>query len=266
MHSLRILPMGIIPAGAGRRFRRWRWPGRGRDHPRGCGEKLHRAPRRNGQDESSPRVRGEVPELSIDVQHHGIIPAGAGRSTSKTPPPPPAGDHPRGCGEKQKDKRGSARFAGSSPRVRGEGHPRQEEGRDRGIIPAGAGRREGQAERDMKAVDHPRGCGEKLPRSRITAPPPGSSPRVRGEEVAGDRDVDALGIIPAGAGRSRRYLGGRAPPRDHPRGCGEKRITRLRAQTGLGSSPRVRGEVAPIPDDDGSLGIIPAGAGRSDWS
>ena len=72
-----------------------------------------------------------------------------------------------------------------------------------------------------------------------------------------------MGIIPAGAGKSRKK-GLRARPRwDHPRGCGEKGKTPSGYKNTLGSSPRVRGKVLAHDKLLSIAGIIPAGAGKS---
>ena len=95
----------------------------------------------------------------------------------------------------------------------------------------------------------------------------GSSPRVRGEARLPHRDHDQKGIIPAGAGRSRRNARPSSVQRDHPRGCGEKATSQAVALPRPGSSPRVRGEAETFYPIVGVTGIIPAGAGRSDfWS
>ena len=50
----------------------------------------------------------------------------------------------------------------------------------------------------------------------------GSSPRVRGKVFTRQMAPAAIGIIPAGAGKSE-WFGDRAVgDADHPRGCGEK--------------------------------------------
>ena len=51
--------------------------------------------------------------------------------------------------------------------------------------------------------DHPRGCGEKGGGLLGLHACEGSSPRVRGEAVAKRSSSGMMGIIPAGAGRSR---------------------------------------------------------------
>ena len=111
-------------------------------------------------------------------------------------------------------------------------------------------------------MDHPRGCGEKPVARHLSEASGGSSPRVRGKVEVALGDPVAIGIIPAGAGKSWRPSPLRSSQRDHPRGCGEKREGREQAAKILGSSPRVRGkadrEVVPIRQ----TGIIPAGAGK----
>ena len=91
----------------------------------------------------------------------------------------------------------------------------------------------------------------------------GSSPRVRGEVPGRDAVDGGDGIIPAGAGR--RALTKRVNPNawDHPRGCGEKYSNPYTRQPMAGSSPRVRGEELLGEACTHLLGIIPAGAGRS---
>ena len=71
------------------------------------------------------------------------------------------------------------------------------------------------------------------------------------------------GIIPACAGKrlpSPRQDGTRS---DHPRVCGEKNEAKRIIMVSVGSSPRVRGKVAPRHGHRGAFGIIPACAGKS---
>ena len=91
----------------------------------------------------------------------------------------------------------------------------------------------------------------------------GSSPRVRGEAWTRGASMGRTGIIPAGAGRSVSAFEQDSTRRDHPRGCGEKRLPRPPCLKRMGSSPRVRGEVVFVELVGLVAGIIPAGAGRS---
>ena len=172
-------------------------------------------------------------------------------------------DHPRGCGEKLETRAQPVMLMGSSPRVRGKGLVAVVGFFSWGIIPAGAGKSARRATSVVDAKDHPRGCGEKG-----TAPPGesmirGSSPRVRGKGVRHRFKEHALGIIPAGAGKSFCDFPQSKAQGDHPRGCGEKSGRRRRCRCYRGSSPRVRGKVQSFAVPDGAPWIIPAGAGKS---
>ena len=153
---------------------------------------------------------------------------------------------------------------GSSPRVRGEEFAVCRVEVCDGIIPAGAGRRMAWRPRGSGRWDHPRGCGEKSSGARTPRPLSGSSPRVRGEGEFAPGGASGLGIIPAGAGRRAMRARRRARGGDHPRGCGEKRPDAHYVGPAVGSSPRVRGEVAHLSDLRFGHSIIPAGAGRSE--
>ena len=203
--------------------------GRTRDHPRRCGEKIRSSTANTFPKGSSPRVRGKVHVGRRRGLGMGIIPAGAGKSSSALAwgmkvwdHPAGAGksgarlglggcarDHPRGCGEKPPSSASMDEPSGSSPRVRGKAIGEDCDGGGAGIIPAGAGRRPPGSERSPAARDHPRGCGEKLSTPASVSASRGSSPRVRGEEGFGIVKRDAVRIIPAGAGR--RCRSGRPP-------------------------------------------------------
>ena len=95
-----FLSFGIIPAGAGRRYKAFGGAREGWDHPRGCGEKRRRRGGRQRAAGSSPRVRGEEQFKKSPKKAKGIIPAGAGRSGTTGHNEELRRDHPRGCGEK----------------------------------------------------------------------------------------------------------------------------------------------------------------------
>ena len=90
-----------------------------------------------------------------------IIPAGAGKSKVELDGLLGAGDHPRGCGEKDLIRSEAYQALGSSPRVRGKGDIMVPSVRDARIIPAGAGKSRLLPPPPRRAWDHPRGCGEK---------------------------------------------------------------------------------------------------------
>ena len=71
------------------------------------------------------------------------------------------------------------------------------------------------------------------------------------------------GITPAYAGKRRYHYMLCYPLWDHPRVCGEKCHSRLRAASAEGSPPRMRGKVRPLLDTIRDNGITPAYAGKS---
>ena len=90
---------GIIPACAGSRSCPRASACFGWDHPRVCGEqRLADAYQKVGKG-SSPRVRGAASARPSVIASHGIIPACAGSSPTRSPRRQPPGDHPRVCGE-----------------------------------------------------------------------------------------------------------------------------------------------------------------------
>ena len=111
---------------------------------------------------SSPRVRGAGKLSSLFFSLCGIIPACAGSSACS----PRGGgfhrDHPRVCGEQCAASLLSIAVAGSSPRVRGAGHPSSARPHCPGIIPACAGSSPAWTSGSMLSWDHPRVCGEQL--------------------------------------------------------------------------------------------------------
>ena len=146
--------------------------------------------------------------------------------------------------------------------MRGKANKRSTSLRTCRIIPAGAGKRI-ESESVRKAVrDHPRGCGEKIPKPIHKPQIRGSSPRVRGKGQSSERPRTATGIIPAGAGKRTSAPSHRPQGWDHPRGCGEKRLWRGVSPRGWGSSPRVRGKGTLSYNGITLSRIIPAGAGK----
>ena len=150
---------------------------------------------------SSPRVRGKVKAARPMPVYSGIIPAGAGKSTSTSLRRTSPEDHPRGCGEKRQDTGAHGRALGSSPRVRGKVSALPFRAYALRIIPAGAGKSRRDRHQGQDRQDHPRGCGEKRSAKRSLSAAVGSSPRVRGKGSDITATRGAVGIIPAGAGK-----------------------------------------------------------------
>ena len=93
----------------------------------------------------------------------------------------------------------------------------------------------------------------------------GSSPRVRGTAVVGQRRGNYVWFIPAGAGNSLSVQKRRPKDSVHPRGCGEQSSSGHRYRPALGSSPRVRGTVVfPVGIGQGDGLVHPRGCGEQE--
>ena len=207
-------------------------------------------------------MRGEAISAQHDAGQGGITPACAGRSYICIAHDHSTSDHPRVCGEKVNGRAACGGAAGSPPRVRGEGDKATANALKLGITPACAGRRWRKPRRRSASWDHPRVCGEKLPRRLRCWRRWGSPPRVRGE---GEGIMDAMKqgrITPACAGRRHLDLFAAFRAKDHPRVCGEKAHNKRMGTRRLGSPPRVRGEGSVNSSLKHSFRITPACAGR----
>ena len=133
------------------------------------------------------------------------------------------------------------------------------------ITPAGAGKRRYTAVCGHGKRDHPRGCGEKLRSLAVRKARAGSPPRVRGKVLYFSQNGLETGITPAGAGKRLVVYALAGVEKDHPRGCGEKCLSRPFSQPLWGSPPRVRGKAITVKQGNAVRGITPAGAGKSCW-
>ena len=155
------LPDRITPACAGKRRTTRTSGARYRDHPRVCGEKSSRLPRRLKNAGSPPRVRGKVRPGVVRGHEGGITPAYAGKRVHSELEGPRSEDHPRVCGEKHTHLNGTFLNLGSPPRVRGKARLSCRSPRPGGITPAYAGKSLGFRWCCYVCWDHPRVCGEK---------------------------------------------------------------------------------------------------------
>ena len=218
--------LGITPACAGKSLLARTSSACPWDHPRVCGEKTATSPQGNTAAGSPPRMRGKVFSLVLLCYTKRITPAYAGKSVFLALRSAISWDHPRVCGEKAYVPANWGWLKGSPPRMRGKGRRWPESVAANGITPAYAG----------KSL-----CGLCLCRSRL-----GSPPRMRGKERLAKNQRSVHGITPAYAGKRKVCDGSRHETRDHPRVCGEKIISMLKASFGAGSPPRMRGKVAGI--------------------
>ena len=253
---------GITPAYAGKScrcsiLRGFRW-----DHPRVCGEK--RKPNRNGANRygSPPRMRGKATEHKHHRAGTGITPAYAGKRKRDEFSGIECRDHPRVCGEKHIANYDDETGKGSPPRMRGKVVLEKLDEIYHRITPAYAGKRNaGRPVCDIHE-DHPRVCGEKRSGHVASLGVQGSPPRMRGKGTVHARKAACDGITPAYAGKRRCCLTPAIGARDHPRVCGEKKLSNLDDAQRMGSPPRMRGKGVPNVLVSEKFGITPAYAGK----
>ena len=111
----------------------------------------------------------------------------------------------------------------------------------RGIIPAYAGNTGANCASTLPVRDHPRVCGEHKQIGDSEVFSAGSSPRMRGTQARIAHQHYLFGIIPAYAGNTNLPGRSSASGRDHPRVCGEHRLSAPLRPKCRGSSPRMRG-------------------------
>ena len=131
-----------------------------------------------------------------------------------------------------------------------------------GITPAYAGKSSPKRSKHHETRDHPRVCGEKLPRLLSLALASGSPPRMRGKESKSTKYGTTDRITPAYAGKSCAFFVQRVQCGDHPRVCGEKVLSRKIFADRPGSPPRMRGKANSGNARKPNTRITPAYAGK----
>ena len=149
-----------------------------------CGEHVYPYAFGDGDQGSSPHVRGAHPAATSQIAGQGIIPACAGSTTVENEPTQESRDHPRMCGEHRAGDVPSRTAWGSSPHVRGAHELPVVLPEALGIIPACAGSTKDEVLADCIVRDHPRMCGEHCDVLRGLREREGSSPHVRGAPAA----------------------------------------------------------------------------------
>ena len=190
---------------------------------------------------SSPRVQGRLTTTGSGPQRHGLIPASAGRTWPMARQRRQERAHPRECGADHYITTDTARYEGSSPRVRGGPGQWLVNAGKNGLIPASAGRTTTSPPTRPATRAHPRECGADNHYKKTFSVEQGSSPRVRGGRHAGNAHPPGNGLIPASAGRTITMKLWVADPRAHPRECGADDCRCSPEESKRGSSPRVRG-------------------------
>ena len=131
-----------------------------RDHPRACGENEKKVMNEKALRGSPPRMRGKLFFIPSISSFFGITPAHAGKTHLSKISCRAPWDHPRACGENQRQSRKTSTKRGSPPRMRGKPETIQKNVNEAGITPAHAGKTQHIPVQENGGGDHPRACGE----------------------------------------------------------------------------------------------------------
>ena len=167
------------------------------------------------------------------------------------------------CGEHRSIVGIGVACQGSSPHVRGAPFVDRFVISRSGIIPACAGSTGSRMDAHDEPRDHPRMCGEHSSGRHELCNGSGSSPHVRGARRFYSSRWQAMGIIPACAGSTRKRQAHGTCRGDHPRMCGEHFWLIVCRVPFPGSSPHVRGARQGCARVGAYHGIIPACAGST---
>ena len=200
--------------------------------------------------------------MDTDGRPIGSIPACAGKPGRRTARTAPHRVHPRVCGEARDVCFMTPPNAGPSPRVRGSLVCIHQARRQRGSIPACAGKPCRRSAPGGYTRVHPRVCGEASQWPASSRRPSGPSPRVRGSLAGPVAGQVSARSIPACAGKPRSAISASRFARVHPRVCGEAGRRSTSTMWCSGPSPRVRGSQPNHRRAQGRLGSIPACAGK----
>ena len=217
----RSILIRLIPAHAGKTQRAPDLPSWARAHPRSRGENGGGERGQGARGGSSPLTRGKQREKVGPQADRGLIPAHAGKTSSRSPATSKRRAHPRSRGENQEVNNPNSRMCGSSPLTRGKPPRSDPDQCPRRLIPAHAGKTPLRDARSDPRWAHPRSRGENLIQVATLLIEVGSSPLTRGK-----RHVRLLvgpwrGLIPAHAGKTTRVGVRPRPAAAHPRSRGE---------------------------------------------
>ena len=254
--------LGTIPALAGEPCSARCSASRRRDHPRAGGGTSLTLLRTSMVRGPSPRWRGNPEEHRGDKAPERTIPALAGEPRSSAVRSVRSKDHPRAGGGTCGCARSDRWPAGPSPRWRGNRRWKRPRLVLSGTIPALAGEPFIGPPASDAFRDHPRaggGTGAALQSSMANR---GPSPRWRGNPLHLQSAALLVGTIPALAGepaccRRKRFVAG-----DHPRAGGGTGSLLCGRETGVGPSPRWRGNLTRTAGYRTHTGTIPALAGE----
>ena len=112
-------------------------------------------------------------------------------------------------------------------------------------------------------LEYPCVCGENWATGPNIGARIGTSPRMRGKLFLGGFDRFGVRNIPAYAGKTSEGCFNPCSTQEHPRVCGENRMTPLRRSMELGTSPRMRGKRRQARNARIDYRNIPAYAGKT---
>ena len=254
---------GLIPAHAGKTWRRGAGRPTRRAHPRSRGENRSTSSFSAGAAGSSPLTRGKLHLRAQQSRRDRLIPAHAGKTGPSVCAIFFAGAHPRSRGENliRRDHRRVLR--GSSPLTRGKpvaGTANEPVG---GLIPAHAGKTPAGWRVRTSLRAHPRSRGENHCILIVGLCIAGSSPLTRGKLQHRRVGHNGGGLIPAHAGKTRFLPGCHGRGRAHPRSRGENHLMPQPMVPFEGSSPLTRGKRAWALAGVSLPRLIPAHAGKT---
>ena len=152
---------------------------------------------------------------------------------------------------------------GSSPLTRGKHMRRLEAPTADRLIPAHAGKTDGNGSIRALSAAHPRSRGENCAVVHECVHPCGSSPLTRGKQDSPQGPGRPERLIPAHAGKTARGLAVYGLIAAHPRSRGENVARQLHGGLHVGSSPLTRGK-PPVNDVPlAARRLIPAHAGKT---
>ena len=196
-------------------------------HPRSRGENYERKTGEPITSGSSPLTRGKQVVEREGECHRGLIPAHAGKTSSRCSRKACIPAHPRSRGENHRLAAGIEDAGGSSPPHAGKTH-------DTHVTPPA-----------RRA--HPRSRGENLLHTWCLDLRLGSSPLTRGKPPLRPLAHRRIRLIPAHAGKTARKRLDVGAGGAHPRSRGENWSPSRKITAAFGSSPLTRGKLVPWP-------------------
>ena len=211
-------------------------------HPRSRGENLFEGGELAACSGSSPLTRGKQSRMAGECSWMRLIPAHAGKTTTRLSSRSPRKAHPRSRGENLVGDNPYCVDRGSSPLTRGKRSTTRASDLEERLIPAHAGKTESLVRVIDETPAHPRSRGENSDSFFAAVIAMGSSPLTRGKRGARAHEAARARLIPAHAGKTGRPGPRRRGGPAHPRSRGENDLVTRFFQGRPGSSPLTRGK------------------------